>query len=93
MSSITHITVEVETKRITNEEINNTKEGDLIDIAFSEDEIVVAISKLNKNSTAGPDGIPSIFLINTKEYIKIPLTLILRKSIDEGVVRIVLKLV
>ena len=79
-------------EKITNEEINNTKEGDLIDIAFSEDDIVVAISKLNKNSTAGPDGIPSIFLINTKEFIKIPLTFILRKSMDEGVVPAIFKM-
>ena len=80
------------TEKITSEEINNTKEGDLIDIVFCEDDIVVAINKLNKNSAAGPDGIPSIFLINTKEYIKTPLTLILRKSINEGVVPSVLKM-
>ena len=81
------------TEKITNEEINSTKEGDLIDIAFCEDDIVVAINKLNKNSAAGPDGIPSIFLINTKEYIKTPFTLFLRKSIDEGVVPAIFKMV
>ena len=67
------------TEKISNEEINNTKEGDLIDIYFCEDDIVVAINKLNKNSAAGPDGIPSVLLINTKEFIKAPLKLILRK--------------
>ena len=72
------------------EEINN-KKGDLIDIYYCEDDIVVAINKLNKNSAAGPDGIPSVFLINTKEFIKVPLKLILRKSIDEGVVPDVFK--
>ena len=51
-----------------------------------------AINKLNKNSAAGPDGIPSVFLINTKEYIKKPLKLILRKSMDEGVEPDVFKL-
>ena len=80
------------TEKISNEEINNIKEGDLIDIVFSEDDIVIAINKLNKNSAAGPDWIPSIFLINTKESIKIPLKLILRKSIDEGVVPDVFKM-
>ena len=74
-------------------EINNTKEGDLIDIDFCEYDIVEAINKLNKNSAAGPDGIPSIFLINTKEYLKKPLKLIMRKSIDDGVVPDVFKLV
>ena len=78
--------------KISNEEINNTKEGDLIDIDFCEEDIVDAISKLKKNSAAGPDGIPSVFLINTKEYIKKPLKLILRKSLDEGVVPDVFKL-
>ena len=81
------------TEKISNKEINNTKEGDLIDIVFCEDDIVDAINKLNKNSAAGPDGISSVFLINTKEYIKKPLKLILRKSIDEGVVPSVFKLV
>ena len=80
------------TEKISNEEINNTKEGDLIDIVFCEEDIVIAINKLNKNSAAGPDGIPSILLINTKEYIKTPLTLILRKSINEGVVPDVFKM-
>ena len=37
-------------------EINNTKEGDLIDIDFCEYDIVDAINKLNKNSAVGPDG-------------------------------------
>ena len=64
----------------------------MIDIYFCENDIVVAINKLNKNSAAGPDGIPSVFLINTKESIKVPLKLILRKSIDEGVVPEVFKL-
>ena len=53
------------TEKISNDEINNAKEGDLTDIYFCEDDIVDAINKLNKNSAAGPDGIPSVFLINT----------------------------
>ena len=51
-----------------------------------------AISKLKKNSTAGPDGVPAVFLINTKEYIKLPLKIMLRKSIDEGKIPDVFKL-
>ena len=47
---------------------------------------------LKKNSAAGPDGIPAIFPINTREYIKAPLALILRKSLDEGTLPDVLKL-
>ena len=37
------------TEKISNDANNNTKEGDLIDINFCEDDIVVAINKLNKN--------------------------------------------
>ena len=51
-------------------EINDTKEGDLTDIDFNEEDIAKAIDKLNKNSAAGPDGIPTIFLINTKNTLK-----------------------
>ena len=36
------------TEKISNEDINNTKEGDLIDIVFCEDDIVDAINKLSK---------------------------------------------
>ena len=34
------------TEKISNDEINNTKEGDLIDIVFNEDDIVNAINPL-----------------------------------------------
>merc|ERR1711962_1578306 len=58
--------------------------GDISDIEISEEDISKAIGKLKKNSAAGPDGVPAVFLINTKEYIKLPLNIMLRKSIDEG---------
>ena len=64
----------------------------MVDIEFNEDDIAKAIEKLNKNSAAGPDGIPAVFLINAKNSIKSPLKIILRKSIDEGVVPDVFKL-
>ena len=61
------------------------------DIEFSDDDIARAIDKLKKNSAAGPDGIPAIFLINTKKSIKVPLQIILRRSLDEGRVHDVFK--
>ena len=70
--------------RINEKEINDTEEGDLSDIDFNEDDIASAINNLKKNSAAGPDGIPAIFLLNTRDSIKFPLQLILRKSLDEG---------
>ena len=57
---------------------------DLNDISIAEEDIMDAINKLDENSGAGPDGIPAIFLIKTKEVIAAPLTLMLRKSLDEG---------
>ena len=66
--------------------------GDISDIEISEEDISKAIGKLKKNSAAGPDGVPAIFLINTKEYIKLPLKIMLRKSIDEGKIPEVFKL-
>ena len=78
--------------KISEREINDINEGDLIDIDFSEEDISRAIDKLNKNSAAGPDGIPTVFLINTKKYIKTPLKIILRKSINEGVIPDIFKL-
>ena len=44
-------------------------EEDISDIEISEKDISKAKDKLKKNSAAGPDGIPAIFLINTKECI------------------------
>ena len=78
--------------KINEEEIYDTKEGDLSDIVFNEDDIADAINKLKKNSAAGPDGIPAILLINTRESIKIPLQIILRKSLDEGEIHDMFKL-
>ncbi len=68
------------------------KWGRSYDFEFSEVDIANAIDKLKNNSAAGPDGIPAIFLLNTKDSIKSPLQTILRKSLDEGVVSAVFKL-
>ena len=69
---------------IKDDEINTIEEGDMSDIEFNDDDIARAIDKLKKNSAAGPDGIPAILLINTRNTIKIPLQIILRRSLDEG---------
>merc|ERR1711889_45039 len=59
---------------------------------FSEKDIAKAIGKLKKKSAAGPDGVPAIFLINTKEYIKLPMKIMLRKIMEEGKIPDVFKL-
>ena len=78
--------------KVTKNEIEDISEGDLVDIQFDESDIANAINKLKKNSAAGPDGVPAILLINTKDAIKKPLQIILRKSIDEGVIPDIFKL-
>ena len=62
------------------------------DIEFKEEDIEDAIDELDENSSAGPDGIPAIFLKKTKEVISIPLTIILRRSMDEGRIPDIFKL-
>ena len=65
---------------------------DITDIQISYEDIQNAIGAMDTNSTAGPDGIPAKLLIKTKEKIAMPLQIIMRKSIDEGVIPSILKL-
>ena len=66
------------------DEIGMINEDDLIDIVFTDNDLLKAIEKLKENSGPGPDEIPALFLINTNKEIIKPLCLILRKSIDRG---------
>ena len=76
-----------------NEDIfSDIQEGDLADIKIIEKDIIDAIGGLKNNSAAGPDGIPAKFLINTKNAIATPLTVIMRKSLDEGKIPDIFKL-
>lgn len=81
---------------ITNENweeiFNDTDQEDLTDINVTEIEILNAIGELDENSSAGPDDIPAIFLIKTKEALAYPLKILLRKSLDEGIIPDVHKL-
>ena len=65
---------------------DEVNEGDLHDIEVTRKKVEDAIDDLDENSTAGPDGIPAIFLKKTKKAISKPLALLLRKSIDEGAI-------
>ena len=57
---------------------------DLHDIEIRRKGIEDAIDELKESSSAGPDGIPVIFLKKTKDVISLPLAIILRKSLDSG---------
>ena len=71
---------------------DNFDSDDLSDIEFGTKDIEDAINELDENSSAGPDGLPAIFLKKTKETISLPLTLLLRKSLDEGKIPDIFKL-
>ena len=55
-------------------------------------EILNAIGELDENSSACPDDVPVMFVIKTKEALAYPLKILLRKSLDEGIIPDVHKL-
>ena len=67
-----------------NYDFNSDNVNDLTDIDIDEISIKNAIGEIDENSSAGPDDIPALFLLKTKETISKPLKIILRKSLDEG---------
>ena len=73
-------------------QFDEVNEGDLHDIEVTRKKVEDAIDDLDENSTAGPDGIPAIFLKKTKKTISRPLALWLRKSLDEGAILEVFKM-
>ena len=65
---------------------NDTEQDDLTDIDVTELLIKNAIGELNENSSAGPDDVPALLLIKTKDSLAFPLKILLRKSLDEGII-------
>ena len=80
------------TDEINENIFQNEDPDDLNDIEVTEKEIIQAINDLDENSAAGPDGVPAILLKNVKETLALPLSLMHRKSIDEGKIPDILKL-
>ncbi|CAL4122514.1 unnamed protein product [Meganyctiphanes norvegica] len=77
---------------VTDKIFDDAQDDDISDILIRDEDIQNAIRGMDQNSTAGPDGIPAKFLIETKENIAVPLGIIMRKSIDQGKIPDVLKL-
>merc|ERR1712243_65277 len=75
-----------------NQIFNECNNDDLCYISFGTKEIEEAIKEIDENSSAGPDGIPALFLKKTKESISKPLSILLRKSLDEGKIPNIYKL-
>merc|ERR1712002_623515 len=80
------------TDEINENNFQNEEPDDLNDIEITEKEIINTIDDLEENSAAGPDGVPAILLKKVKEALALPLSLMLRKSIDEGKIPDILKL-
>ena len=89
--NIVHNTVKNQMWKEPVHSIKKTK-NDLKDIEIAVQGIKDAIDELDKNSAVGPDGIPAMFLIKTKEAIAEPLAKMLRKSLDEGKIPDILKM-
>merc|ERR1712074_305248 len=78
--------------KINGNHFKDEEADDLNDIEITEEVIKKAIDDIDENSAAGPDGIPAILLKRIRDEIALPLTLILRKSIDEGKIPDIIKL-
>ena len=78
--------------KLENRLFQNIQEEDLQETVVKKEDIIEAIGSMDPSSTAGPDGIPSKFLLKTKKTISIPLELIMNKSLNEGKIPKVFKL-
>jgi len=56
-----------------------------IKVSVTEDQVLQTLLKLKPDKSPGPDNIHPMFLRETAYNIALPLTLIFRKSLDEGV--------
>lgn len=63
-----------------------------MDVIFNEDSIAEAVGELASGAAAGPDGIPAILLKNCIGALKVPLCILWRKSLTDGVVTSALQL-
>ena len=82
---------EINNKTETKKLFINEIEGELVDIEITDDDIEKAINSIDENSSAGPDGVPAFIIKKLKKQIIKPLKLMLRKSIDEGIIPKTLK--
>ncbi|XP_076042238.1 uncharacterized protein LOC143026122 [Oratosquilla oratoria] len=63
----------------------------LNDIEFTSEDIIEAISELKPISAAGPDNLPAVFLKKCKKVIATLMSIIWRKSLEEGAIPSTLK--
>ena len=63
-----------------------TNSPQLLDIEFTETDIMKAISEVSNTAAAGPDRYPALLLKNCKAEVSKPLYMIWRKSLDTGTI-------
>ena len=56
----------------------------LVDLVFTVEDIINAIDELSNNSGSCPDGVPAILLKRCKNELCLPLFLLWRSSLDNG---------
>lgn len=65
---------------------NGQPVSDISSVVINQEVLIKLIKNLDLNKTAGPDQIPSVFLVNCAEAISTPITLLFKKSLSECVV-------
>ena len=66
----------------TKEEIN--PDAEISDVEINESRVKSIIENMKENTAPGPDGIPAKLLLELKNEIAVPLTILFRKSMDSG---------
>ena len=72
----------------TDTEINRSP---LSEITFNEEDVLKTMKALREGAAAGPDEIPAILLKKCAEHLKYPITLLWRKSTEQGCIPPILK--
>ena len=69
----------------------NSNNPQLVDITFTEEDVIHAINEIPLHSAPGPDKIPSILLKECKAQLASPLVILWRTSLDSGHIPNILK--
>ena len=56
----------------------------LTNLYFTQEDVLNALTRLNRGKGAGPDGIPPIFVVNCREALALPLSTIFNASLKTG---------
>lgn len=72
---------------------NNPRQScsDIATVRIDKDEVVKLLRSLDVSKSAGPDLLPAIFFVKCASEISIPVSILFRRSIDEGIMPIVWK--